>query len=240
MFAQIPLKIMRRTDLSANAKLLYARLVLFVGQNDTAWPSRETLANELGIHLESVKRAIAELANAGLIERKQRGHNRTNEYTIIDAGHICTTSTQVNDDPPSRSDMTHIKEPVKRSQKKESTRAQRGEGKKEKRGSRITEDWQPDTKTRKRCEEKTSGPFVDEQVQRFIDYWIDVPGKRAIKLAWDRAFSNWIANEILWGRFQPTGSTKPSDEERRKRRRSGLADAYSERMEGTGRCDTVH
>jgi len=243
MFAPIPLKIMRRTDLSANAKLLYARLVLFVGENDTAWPSRETLANELGIHLESVKRAIAELANAELIERKQRGQNRTNEYIIIDAGHICATSkqtTQVTNDPPSRSNMTHIKEPIKTSTKKESARGQRSEGKKSKRGSRITEDWQPDAATRERCIAKTSEPFVDEQIQRFIDYYIDLSGQRGVKLAWDRAFSNWIGNEIKWGRYQPTRIGKSSGEEGRERRRSGLADAYSERVAGTGRTDTVH
>jgi hypothetical protein len=259
---------MRRTDLSANAKLLYARLVLFVGENDTAWPSRETLANELGIHLRSVQRAMSELINADLIERQQGYNGHTNTYSIIEspiinmvggitgrqldssAGQIRPTkedkyvplSSSEEDKyvPLSRTDMSHIKEPIKTSTKKESARGQRSEGKKSKRGSRITEDWQPDAATRERCVAKTSEPFVDEQIQRFIDYWIDISGQRGVKLAWDRAFSNWIGNEIKWGRYQPTGTGKSSGEEGRERRRSGLADAYSERVAGTGRTDTLH
>ena len=271
MFAPIPLKIMRRTDLSANAKLLYARLVLFVGENDTAWPSRETLANELGIHLRSVQRAMSELINADLIERQQGYNGHTNTYSIIEspvinmvggitgkqldssAGQICPTkedecvplSSSEEDKcvPLSRTDMSHIKEPIKISPKKESAR---GQGSKEikksksNRGSRITEDWQPDEGTRKRCAEKTSEQFVEEQIQCFIDYWIDITGQRGIKLAWDRAFHNWIRNEIKWGRVKSSSTGKPSGEEGRKRRRSGLASAYSKRMEGDGRTDTVH
>ena len=245
MFAPIPLKIMRRTDLSANAKLLYARLVLFVGENDTAWPSRETLANELGIHLRSVQRAMAELINADLIERQQGYNGHTNTYSITEdnpAGQICPTEEDKYV-PLSRTDMSHIKEPIKISTKKESAR---GQGSKEikksksNRGSRITEDWRPDEGTRERCVAKTSEPFVEEQIQCFIDYWIDITGQRGIKLAWDRAFHNWIRNEIKWGRVKSSSTGKPSGEEGRKRRRSGLASAYSERMESNGRTDTVH
>lgn len=247
MFAPIPLKIMRRTDLSANAKLLYARLILFVGENDTAWPSRETLANELGIHLASVKRAINELSLVGLIERQQQ-RGRTNEYRLLEeiktnVAHIRAGSNEVTrhaDEPPGGTDMSHRIEPIKTSTKKESARGQGSEDKKGKRGSRITEDWRPDEATRKRCVDKTSEPYVDEQIQCFINYWIDIAGQRGIKLAWDRAFSNWIGNEIKWGRYQSSSTGKPSGEEGRERRRSGLADAYSERVAGTGRTDTVH
>ena len=247
MFAPIPLKIMRRTDLSANAKLLYARLVLFVGENDTAWPSRETLANELGIHLASVKRALNELSLAGLIERQQQ-RGRTNEYRLFEeiktnVAHIRAGSNEVTrraDEPPGGADMSHRKEPIKISPKKESASGQGSEGKKSKRGSRITEDWRPDEGTREKCVAKTSELFVEEQIQCFIDYWIDITGQRGIKLAWDRAFHNWIRNEIKWGRVKSSSTSKPSGEEGRKRRRSGLASAYSERMESNGRTDTVH
>ena len=256
MYAQISLEIMRRTDISANSKLMYARIAFHIGKNECAWPSRETLSKELGIHLSSVKRALNELSNAGLIQRQQRGHNRTNEYRIVDAAHIQATAeadaaqqratiddaahqratikevTRLTSEPLGGSSASHIKETTNKTEKKERAR-----------GARIKEDWRPDESTRKRCIEKTSKAFVEEQVQRFINHWIDIPDKRAIKLAWDRAFSNWIDNTLKWGHFKPEiapDKRQSVSDHVRERRQSGLANAYSERMESGSTADTLH
>jgi len=49
-----------------------------------AWPSKELLANKLGIHPRNVQRAIADMEKRGYIERKQRywpsGGKASNEY----------------------------------------------------------------------------------------------------------------------------------------------------------------
>jgi len=248
MYAQISLEIMRRTDISANSKLMYARIAFHIGKNECAWPSRETLSKELGIHLSSVKRALNELSNAGLIQRQQRGHNRTNEYRIVDVAHIRATEesdaahqratiddaahpratikevTRLTSEPLGGSPASHIKETTNKTEKKERAR-----------GARIKEDWKPDESTRQKCIGFSDEEFVDAQVQNFIDYWIEIPGQRGIKKAWERAFQTWVRNGVEWGR-----NKKQSVSDGRERRRSGLANAYSERMESGSTTDTLH
>jgi DNA-binding transcriptional regulator YhcF (GntR family) len=248
MYAQIPLEIMRRTDMSANSKLMYARIAFHIGKNECAWPSRETLSKELGIHLSSVKRALNELSNAGLIQRQQRGHNRTNEYRIVDVAHIQATKesdaahpratiddaahqratikevTRLTSEPLAGSSASHIKETPNKTEKKERVR-----------GARIKEDWKPDESTRQKCIGISDEEFVDEEVQNFIDHWIEVPGQRGIKKSWERAFQTWIRRGVKWGRNE-----RQSVSDGRERRRSALADAYSERMESGSTADTLH
>lgn len=66
--AFIPNALMRYTKISQGAKLCYARLAQFAGQNGEAFPNRETLAFELGVSLSQVKRYIKELKTHGFIE----------------------------------------------------------------------------------------------------------------------------------------------------------------------------
>lgn len=57
-----------------------------------------------------------------------------------------------------------------------------------KRGSRITEDWQP----REEDRQFVSGLGLDPVALRdeFVDFWIAVPGSRGLKLNWDKTYKN--------------------------------------------------
>jgi hypothetical protein len=62
--------VMRRTDLSPIAKLLWGRLNQFAGRNGRCYPTQNRLAEELGCVPRTIVRALRGLEKAGLIRRK--------------------------------------------------------------------------------------------------------------------------------------------------------------------------
>jgi uncharacterized protein YdaU (DUF1376 family) len=58
----------------------------------------------------------------------------------------------------------------------------------EKRGSRLSPDWEPDETNRKFAEQWGHDP--DELLAEFRDYWLGEPGAHAIKLDWSRTWRN--------------------------------------------------
>jgi len=62
--------VMRRTDLSSTAKLLWGRLSQFAGRNGQCYPTQYRLSEELGCTLRTILRALKELEKADLIRRK--------------------------------------------------------------------------------------------------------------------------------------------------------------------------
>jgi len=84
----IPNCLMRYKDLSPSAKLCWARLAQYAGENGIAYPSLDTLAYETGITTRAVIKAIKELVNKGFLEvEKPTGIDKllhkTNRYYFI-------------------------------------------------------------------------------------------------------------------------------------------------------------
>ncbi len=80
--------IMRRTDLSPTAKLLWGRLSQFAGRNGQCYPSQYRLALELGCVPRTIQRGLKELEKAGLMRRrspsgKARLWKATTRYEFI-------------------------------------------------------------------------------------------------------------------------------------------------------------
>ena len=70
--------------LSMAARLLYAYLDRRQGNNGTAWPSQQTLADEMGVSRSTVVRAYAELQQAGFATHRRR-FNQSNVTRITNA-----------------------------------------------------------------------------------------------------------------------------------------------------------
>jgi DNA-binding transcriptional regulator YhcF (GntR family) len=70
--------------LSMAARLLYAYLDRRQGNNGTAWPSQQTLADEMGVSRSTVVRAYAELEQAGFATHRRR-FNQSNVTRITNA-----------------------------------------------------------------------------------------------------------------------------------------------------------
>lgn len=82
MFAALPASILSRSDINDNAKIVYAALLMRLGGKTKCWPTQETIAEDTGRAVRSVKRALADLRAAKLVEVKQRKHQSA-VYTVI-------------------------------------------------------------------------------------------------------------------------------------------------------------
>lgn len=79
----IPNWLLRQTELGMGAKVTYARLAQYAGENGVAFPKLETLAEELGSSVRQTQRYIAELEEHDLIEVEQPGMGQANRYYFL-------------------------------------------------------------------------------------------------------------------------------------------------------------
>ena len=66
--------------------------------------------------------------------------------------------------------------------------------KEKKRGTRLSEDWQPDEKLIQFAKAKRPDLDLNETVRMFKNYWLSKP-KDATKLNWSLTFENWVMNQ---------------------------------------------
>jgi hypothetical protein len=69
--AMVPNWLLRRPEVTLGAKLAYARLCQYAGENGECWPSQPTLARELGAGERSCRRWVAELEERKLIAAEE-------------------------------------------------------------------------------------------------------------------------------------------------------------------------
>jgi len=118
----IPNWLLERTDISDSAKLLYARLSQYAGENGYAFPLIETLAKETGASVATVKRGLTELKDHGLIESQQRGLGQSNVYFFLAHEWMKSPPRSINNDTPEvskvsfqeSSNLHHIRESKRR------------------------------------------------------------------------------------------------------------------------------
>ena len=75
---------------------------------------------------------------------------------------------------------------------------------KDKKGTRLTKEWQLDAEIGNWA--LGQGLTVDEvcaEEEKFRDYWISVPGQKGIKLDWDATWRNHIRNVVKWKNERP-------------------------------------
>ena len=87
-FGVINNDVLRNPALPATAKALYSVLCGYVNEDGVCWPSNQTLANALGAHVNTVRRNLDELEQAGVIHREERRDERgqqTNLTYLIDS-----------------------------------------------------------------------------------------------------------------------------------------------------------
>lgn len=82
--AFVPNWLMERHEVSAGAKLLYARLAQHAYKKDHCWPGQATLVEEMGENLRQIQRYVAELRRCGLIETSDRGIGRSQVYSFLE------------------------------------------------------------------------------------------------------------------------------------------------------------
>lgn len=73
------------------------------------------------------------------------------------------------------------------------------------RGTRLPEDWQPDAELLNWAKAKYPRVDLEEQTERFRNYWLAKTGKDATKLDWRRTWQNWISEANSRIRFPSNG-----------------------------------
>lgn len=64
-FTQVPNVLLRTPGLSSNAKVAYSQLLSYAWSNDRCFPGQDTMAQDSGISIATINRAIKELEQAG-------------------------------------------------------------------------------------------------------------------------------------------------------------------------------
>ena len=76
-----------------------------------------------------------------------------------------------------------------------------------KRGTRISEDWQPSQDDYNQALSMgLTVEQVDNEANKFRDYWIGVPGAKGVKLNWSATWRNRCRDVVEWGSKQTRGS----------------------------------
>ena len=91
----IPNWLLCRAEVSPGAKLTYARLAQYAGENGRAYPKLAELAASIGIPARNLDRYLAELKAHALIETVRRGMGLANDYYFLAHAWITETSPSV-------------------------------------------------------------------------------------------------------------------------------------------------
>jgi hypothetical protein len=96
-FAPLPNWLLRRPDISASAKIVFARLRQYQGENADCWPSVQTMSAEVGIAGRNVIKQLQALERHGLIVVTRRT-GTSNRYRLATGDEIATRDGNVTSD----------------------------------------------------------------------------------------------------------------------------------------------
>lgn len=86
-FEMVPHWIMRHEKITGNALRLYLQLRSYAGSKEIAWPSKKTLAKDLGVAVNTIESAINVLLEIGCIQYEARftndGRQTSNLYRVL-------------------------------------------------------------------------------------------------------------------------------------------------------------
>jgi hypothetical protein len=98
-YARLPRPVLKARGLSDRAKCIYNLLLDYAWQQESCFPSQETLACDLDTSVDTIQRGLQELKDYGLIDWKRQGFNRTNTYYILRLSE-CEKLRMVQPEPP--------------------------------------------------------------------------------------------------------------------------------------------
>jgi hypothetical protein len=81
-FTQVPNFLLNDPKISANAKVVYAKLLSYARYNDRVFPGQDTMANDVGMSQPTIARAVKELEDNAWLEIQRRGQGKTNIYIL--------------------------------------------------------------------------------------------------------------------------------------------------------------
>lgn len=190
---------------------------------DGCWASHQWLAESAGVSVSTVQRYLKEMEARGLIRRGDpglvkhlRGDRRPVVWDLVPAlvstdlganstggqferpctGAATTGHLERNDrSPVTDKPSITIQEPSN-----PPSSPPKGDSPREKRGTYLPDDWQPDPGNLQRLTDKYPDLNPAHELQAFRDYWESASGQRARKRNWDAALRTWFANARKYNR----------------------------------------
>jgi Helix-turn-helix domain len=81
-FTQAPNVLLSDPKISANAKVVYAKLLSYAWNNDRVFPEQERMTKDIGLSQPTIARAVKELEDNQWLEIQWRGQGKTNGYIL--------------------------------------------------------------------------------------------------------------------------------------------------------------
>ncbi len=94
-FTSMPNTVLYYSGISMGAKATYLVLLSYAWKEMRAWPGQETMANQLGIGVRTIRNYLKELEAHGIIRVKQRGLSMTSDVTFLRLGHLRAAKSAV-------------------------------------------------------------------------------------------------------------------------------------------------
>lgn len=193
------------------------------GRYDECRPSIPTLAEEIGLSENTVRKAIRSLLGRGALEAggkryDERGSQLPTVYRVVFG--MLTPPQDLNQggsagEPGVVQPDTPGVVPKSEGNPEPSTQNPLPRPSASPRGTRLPEDWEPDEKTLAWCAETlvpggrwsaASREFVRREHDKFSDYWKAKAGQGATKRDWDATWRNWMRRAF---EGNPAGVVRP-------------------------------
>jgi DNA-binding Lrp family transcriptional regulator len=197
-FAAVPNWMIRDQRFTRKSILVYISLASRSGPGGI-YPSQATIATEMGLSERTVRAALKELEQLGVIERIRRRASEGKSTTLTTGYMLHPNGTVGSELPamvaaglelPANSDEATGKieqvtpsieeEPVK---KKAAT---------PKRASRINPDFKLDESMLEWARAKAPSVSIETETENFVDYWTARPGAGGVKLDWPATWRTWM------------------------------------------------
>lgn len=169
---------------NTTAKFVLLMVANYADEQGRAWPSQERLAEGIEASRHTVMRALDFLEQEGFLTRVRRHREDGSRMAdVIHLGLCSNLQRSKNSEPKSQSATAEpITEPIRKGKDAGA------------RGSRLHEDWTPSKEGWDRAVERIGLKGTEVELEKFRNYWLSKAGRDAVKLNWERTFSNWIIN----------------------------------------------
>lgn len=187
-FAAVPTWMIRDSSIRRSAVLVYASLASRSGYG-AIFPSQETIAEESGCSVRTVRTALQELEELGVVQRTSRrkaggkANAQTTAYTIHPNGHAAIVA-----DPSERPEeaIGNQAHPIPLIEIENRDRENTPRPKKVK-AHALPEEWSPTPEHRAKAAERGVDVAVEAEAFRLH---AEANGRLAVK--WNAAFSQWL------------------------------------------------
>lgn len=197
--------------LDPTTKLILMCLADHANEHDrTCWPAISTIADKCDVSRATVKRRMLQLEQYGLIARRSRTGDSTLYFILPEAEKEGVVQSEpgstvsqgrFNSEPGGGS----TSEPLTTMNHQEPSVNNNA------RGTRLPNDWVPeplpDDFVRKHG---ITQDIVQNEFEKFVDYWAAVPGAKGRKLDWQATWRTWLRNSRDYRPRQAASRAQPN------------------------------